>query len=229
MARVKYSVLLSDVSGSVGRATFQKYAGGSTLRNKPIPRKQNTTFQAEARNYVSQVQTSWAGLTSDQQASWSSFTGFVSTFQKNNQKVLLSGFALFLKYNLIRLHAGLAILTSFSYTPLAVLPTSIGIVVSGGAMSISFDEDFIVATSFILVKFSPVKSNPTLTFKNRLRVIPLPVTYPSGQSEWDITSAYSERFGLIPSPGDKILGSVTFFSTVAPIIYKEDIQIITIT
>lgn len=229
MARVKFSAIISDISGSVGAGTFQRYRGGSVLRNKPLPLNVRSGRQSASRNYVKQVQQAWADLTLDQQAEWASFVTFTPTFQKHNGNVIVTGYALFLKYNLIRLHAGLDLTSSFTYTPLDYLPTNFILDITGAVFSVGFDEDFYDDVSYILLKLSPVKPNPTFSYRSRLRVIALPYTGPVGQSSWDITSTYTDIFGYIPEVGDQLLASVIFFSSVAPIIGKEEFSIKTVT
>lgn len=228
MARVKFSALLSEVNGSVGAGCFQKYRGGSSLRNKPFPLGSLSQRQTTARVYVKQVQAAWAALTLAEQAEWGNFLSFNPCYQRHNSKVIVSGYCLFLKYNLLRLHAGLDILSSFTYTPLVYLPTEFSIVRAGAVFTVGFQEDFYDDVSYILLKLSPVKNNPTFSFKSRLRVIQLPYTGPAGQSQWDITDTYSDIFGYVPDSDDIMLASVLFFSAVAPIMGKEEFSIKTV-
>lgn len=229
MARVKFSVLLSEVNGSVGSATFQRSRGGSILRNKPLPTKTRSVSQLNARQIMNSVQQAWSGLTLAQQNQWTSFNSFVPSYQKNNQNFIISGFALFLKYNLIRMHAGFSILTSFEYTSLAPLILDPVVTLAGGALTLGLQEDISDDVSYVLFKASPVKNNITFSFKKRLRVILLPYTGPAGQSSWDISSDYVSLFGKLPVATEQILISIIHFSMVAPIIGKTELYINTVT
>jgi hypothetical protein len=216
MAIVKFSSVISDVRGSVGRLTFQKFAGGTSIRNKPSQRKNASSSQRNSRVLVTRVQLAWAALTVSQQAEWSAFVAFSAEFQRRNNKVLLSGYQLFLKYNLIRLHAGQVILNTVSYDPLdRVVPTPI-LRVDVGDLGIDFSENFPATTSYLLIKITPVLQQYNNSSFNRLRV--MPVEYISVPGDvWGIGEGYIDTFGALPAIGDRVLLQMQNFSLTSPI------------
>jgi len=227
MARVKFSSIISDVSGSVGQVTFQRFYGGSMIRNKPIPRGSITEFQQSSRNFIVQVQAAWSSLTSAQQQAWSNFLSYFPQYQSRAKKVLLSGYQLFLKYNLLRLHAGLSILTSISYVPLTFQIPDYELTLDGTDLYFLFDSAFNPAVSNLLIKISPVRLNPTLTLRPRMRVVQVQ-SYQSGNTAWYVDQSYLAKFGVLPSIDDQVLLSFTHFSALCPIIYAPIISVISI-
>lgn len=115
MARIRYSGLVQDISGSIGGTTFQRNAFGSTIRSKPTPVKSLTASQQASRVYMSQCITLWNGLSVANRALWDRAVSYYIVFSKFNKTSLLTGRALFIKYNLIRLRAGLSVMTTFDY------------------------------------------------------------------------------------------------------------------
>jgi len=227
MARVKFSSIVTDVSGSVGQACFQKYSGGTSLRNKPFPRSSYASAQYLTKSYISLVQNTWASLTSEQQSSWDSFISFVPHYQHKNHKVQLTGFTLFLKYNLIRLHTNLDILTSFNFTPFSIDYPLFNVVNVADVFLLLLSQAIDPAVGALNIKMSPVKKNPTPAFKSRLRVINPDSIDVTGYL-YTFTDAYSSRFGYIPQIGDKFLMSFTLFSVTNPIILSPAIYVVTV-
>lgn len=221
MARVKFSAIISRVSGSVGQGCFQAYKGGNTLRNKPLPIKSPTEFQTLSRTYVRQVQIAWAALSENEQKQWNSFLSFVPAFQKKEQTVLLSGYQLFLKYNLIRLHAGFDILSTFNYSSLDDNTLSFDLGIDSGQLAIKFDEGFDSDYNNFLVKISPPFTTPSIAKQNRLRVIDHVHYFSGDYKNYVLKTGYERVFGTQPSVGQFVLVSITYFSTVNPIFYKE--------
>lgn len=221
MARVKFSAVISEVRGSVGSGTFQNFKGGTILRNKPIPKQTWTLDNYYSRLFTQLAQQAWAGLTADEQANWNSFLDFAPAYQKNNKYVQLSGFNLFLKYNILRQHCGFAILTTFDYESLASLNLVPSIYLDTGVLYVNFNQVFSSDTSFILFKLSPVLKTPNASKRSRLRKIPLGSFTPPGVDTFNITSYYFDRYGVVPADGDKLLCGITFMSAVAPIVEKE--------
>jgi hypothetical protein len=221
MARIKFSALVSSVRGSVGSGTFQGYAGGFSLRNKPIPGKSPTSDQMLSRLYVAQVQAAWSALSPANQALWHNFVSFVPAFQKFNRNVQLSGFTLFLKYNLIRLHAGFDILSAFSFSGLEPKIFTVTLVKDGpevnANLAFTIDSDI----DWVLFKMSPVFSSASFSKKNRLRVIPIEPIQAIGVSTFRVDDHYLAKFGINLAVDDMVVCSIVHFSTVSPVMSSE--------
>jgi hypothetical protein len=219
MARVKFGSVISEVSGSIAGVTFQKYYGGSSIRKKPLPSKSASQSQVIARNFVAQVQQSWASLTDAQRQSWSSFLSYAPAFQSNNKKVVLKGYSLFLKYNLLRLHAGFTILTAISYAPLDLIIPEWSLTLDEGTSEFYFyfDSGVDPASYGLLIKASPSRLNPSLSSLSRMRVMAVQ-SYGVAYDTYRIDNAFEAIFGVLPSIGDKLLVEMTLFLISAPII-----------
>ena len=101
MARVAFSAILNSVQGSVGGSVFQKNRSGFTLKNKSVNVNKNSSKQNSARRYLSELIIAWQGLSDTNKNLWENFSNFHPVLNKNNVNVNLTGYQLFLKYNLI--------------------------------------------------------------------------------------------------------------------------------
>jgi hypothetical protein len=229
MARVKLSAILSEISGSVGAATFQKNQCGTILRNKPVPRTFFTQESYYSKLFVQLAQQAWAALSSSEQESWNSFLNYNPSFQRKNSNILLSGFNLFLRYNLLRQRIGQSILSSFTYSPLLAVDLTPTIGYAGGVLYLNFTTAFRNDVSVILFKISPVLKNPGPSYRTKLKVLPISSFTPPGVLQYNIMSTYYDKFGVLPLAGESVLCGVTLISAVAPIVNKEMYFPVTVT
>jgi hypothetical protein len=96
---------------------MQRSQAGYSLRVKPFPRKTASEAQVSKRSYVLQVQNAWHSLTSQQQSAWESFSSYAPSYCKKNSNVLLRGYTLFLRHNLLLMNANASLLSIIQYMP----------------------------------------------------------------------------------------------------------------
>ena len=125
MARIKYGPLISDIAGSVGGSTFQRSASGNTLRNKPIPIHTTSGSQLQVRQYMKMAHAAWLAMEITERQQWNQFVNYSTPKIKHDRAVIMSGHNLYLKYQVARLMAGLAIQDTFN-----IFPFQTGIILS---------------------------------------------------------------------------------------------------
>ena len=215
MARVKFSGLISDISGSVGGSTFQKSIYGSTLRNKPLPIHKRTPSQEVIRGYLQQLHAAWRSLTSSQRVQWNQFINFSNQTIRRDSGVLLTGHDLFLKYNLAKLMIGDSILTVPTYVSMPEVPIEagdIGVdpVAMGWELSGPYDENSV----FFLLKLSTPRLSSRSFSPCGLRWIPCDY---NGGAAIELYPAYPDIFGAVPPPDIYLHFTLQWFSRVSPI------------
>ena len=218
MARIKFNPIISDISGSVGNATFQRSLGGTILKTKSFVKPKNTIFQVFQQNNMILVQQAWTDLTADEQALWNNFAIYkpVKTFY--NKSKTLSGFNLFLKYNLIRLTCGLAILDApvFSiFTDGLVDPI---IDINGVNLYLNWQESFNPSVRWFLFKISDIVNSSVLNIGSKVRVFKIP---PSTESSYNIAALFLQFYGKFPVDGDIVYIKYIIFDTTTPIMFPE--------
>jgi hypothetical protein len=106
MARVKYGSLVTNIRGSIGGTTFQNNKYGFTAKNKGLPSSAGTTSQMQIRRNMLLVTNYWGQITEYQRSTWNAFAISHPQPIKSDSLIMLSGYALFLKYNLLMLSSG---------------------------------------------------------------------------------------------------------------------------
>lgn len=224
MARIKFSALVSSIAGSVGGGTLQQNRYGFTLRNKPIPTNRRSANQTAVRTVIGYLQGQWQSLSYDQRDRWNEFSHYSPTFSRNSRDRLISGHALFLKYNSVRMMIGESALLSFDYsiTPNVVrnpvffrnsteIPgiDSLMVFMSGGI-------DLSYANFLIRISDAFVSSKSKAISKARVCQ-----TVQVDSEVYDLTDSYLEIFPGLPAVGSQVWGEVTIINMQCPIIYSK--------
>lgn len=203
MAKVKYSALVSEMSGKLNGSVLAKNRSGSYIRTKITPVNPQTVAQTAVRNRLSAMSQAWKGLTENQRSAWNSS---VEDWQKTNifgDTVKPSGQNLFVGVNANVLNAGGSQLTN--------PPVKVGVT---ALTSLSFAFDTVAGTADLTFAPTPVPANTVLVveatapmsagksyMKNMFRQVQ--VVAPAGTSPEDIFAAYTTKFGSV-LPGQKI-------------------------
>lgn len=226
MARIKYGPIISDISGSIGSATFQKSLYGNTLRNKPRPHKNATQTQLNVRGLMIQCQYGWKALSVASRRQWDQFIAFSGQSINRDRGILLTGHTLYLKYNLARLLHGLTLLNSLAYKSAPLWPAVSSIQVDGNIMYCNYSGNIttlnIWPTFFISPRRPASQSFSKAGLRNLLQT-----------SDTDTTSVYDANYSVIFGrdlvAGDIVHVKIQFWSRVTPILSSVQTGIFTVT
>lgn len=86
MAVITTSGLVSDIRGSIAGNTFQRSAGGLTVRKKPMPVGRGSNQQLAQRSIIAQLNFLWNNLSDADRQVWSSFAIFNNGASKTNRQ-----------------------------------------------------------------------------------------------------------------------------------------------
>jgi len=227
MARVTLSPFFTSIQGSVGNATFQKSQGGYILRTKPLAPASLSESQYRAKRYLRLVQKAWYDLSDTNRNKYINYVKLRPALMRKNRSLHLSPYNLFLRYNLIRLHAGLDILESiyFDYSLDPFLEPSID--TDGFELYFYFPGCFCYTNKCGLWKLSsPVRKTHYNNF-SKLRVFPV-----SDKNECDyieIHEQYLKTFHKMPEVGDTIFCSYLLFHRLAPLFLSTQFEYLVVT
>ena len=225
MARIKYSGLITNISGSIGGTTFQTGRSGTIIRNKPIPVQPRSSYQLSIRSIMLRVQQTWQHLSVTTRDQWNKYIAYSMQTTRLNKSITLSGHALFLKYQTIRLLAGYSMLTDLAYSPLPLHPEPIEIIIDNGHIYFNFDDDVTHTALFFLLKLSrPLSATNYFKF-NSLRY--MQVT-PATSDTFIVDTSYLAHYGVFPTDIYKVHYSLTWFSVVSPFISKPQVGILNV-
>lgn len=214
MAHVRYSNIITDISGSVGGATFQKNLYGNTLRSRPSPIKTPSANQLKIRQYMQQCHYKWRTMSQAERNLWNSFILYSNPTTKHNTTVLLTGHDLFIKYNIHRLLRAIPIITTFQYITMPQIPTDFNLKVSAGVFSATFNTDFITTDLNVTIKLSSPRINSLQFSYKGLRNISYNVL---SVVQIDLTGSYASIFANLPSVSDYLHYSIQFWHLNSPI------------
>lgn len=195
--KIKYSALVSDVSGKLNGSVAARNLGGNYLRNKITPLNPQTAYQMARRGAFGSVAGLWRGLTFAQVTAWN---GAAKEFPYTDQfgdTRYLSGFSLHQKLN--------TNLSLISRPALADPPVPMEIP-QGEVLSVVFQNDtetFNVTAGFAnepipgFVAIYATKGMPVgkSFVKNEYRLI----TIASSPTTGNFYDAFVLRFGVPPT------------------------------
>jgi hypothetical protein len=214
MASIKLAPLLTEIRGSVGSLTFQRNKFGITLRQKPITRNQCTPAQQKIKVWVKYIQAAWIALTDAQRKQWGDYINYSQASQLRSNNILVSGYNLYLKYQLFRLMAGISLLSTIAYTPLTGMPNFSEFCIVSDQLYIVFDEQVDSSKHFfILFCSSPRRSSQRFSHKG-LRWMYIE---PQVSQDMFFHDSYISAFGVLPAVNDILHYTLQWFSIVAPI------------
>lgn len=142
---MKYkSQILTQASGSVGGLTFSRNAGGAYTRGRSVPTNPNTPAQQAVKAFLSNLSQQWTSLlTVAQRAAWEAYAQAVPVKDTLGEERPISGNAMFIRCNMPRLVAGLALVAAgpTTYTLAGLTPPSIvSATGSSGIISVSYSN-----------------------------------------------------------------------------------------
>lgn len=216
MARIKLGPLVTDISGSIGGMTIQRNRFGMSMRAKPLPLYSETPSQYNVRAKIKSLQHSWQALSDAERLQWNRFPDYSGATIRRDNSILISGQALYLKYQLFRLLCSMSLLTEISYIPLPILYTPVKIAVVGGTdWYLNFSGTVVVSLYYFVCKLT-IPRNENQVFNARgLRFMPFGFT---GLINYPLDPPYIDAFGALPPVDSFIHYSIQYFGVDSPMV-----------
>lgn len=220
MARVEYGALVTGLHGAVGGTVFQGSSKGNIARNKGIQQLLLSERQQAAKRHMLEVTQLWSASA---QAVRDDYNTFAATYPQYDRKTgtrQLSGYEVWLMYNLFLLSVGLPIKTSIDIQAL-VLPT-INPIVANTAGNFFLDIQDSASepdARWAIFMSRPLRGGITNP-GSQLRFV---VFMPTDLGPTDIGIYYVNVFGTLPVDGDIIFISAKPFGYVSPYIYARQL------
>lgn len=213
MARVRLSPLFSSISGKVGSSIFQATSKGQVLKQRQSYAKNPTQLQVYSLIRTAQVVNAWKNMSSANRALWREYVSIKDTTAKSGDKRILSDYQLFLKYNLIRLAAGLSILESITLSRVVTPLTEILLEIIDGSVEIFVDPDLNLSNMYFLLKMSEPLKDPNTLHSRSLKVIDWSVV---SAGNYKVNAGYESKYYTLPVQDDRVIISMLVFNIKAP-------------
>jgi hypothetical protein len=220
MARVLFSSIINDISGSVGNCTFQRNSYGNTLRNKPLPSRFATPAQQGVRSNMALITQSWRNLTPQVQQQYNQYVNFSKDTAWNNSNSVLSGYNLFCKWRFYLLQAGLSLPENVIYANLERYTLDPYLRLTSGNLNLSPYPSGSATNCRVACYASAAyafKSSGSYRPRKYLKTIDLT------NSTENLDAEYIATYGILPVTFSQIDMSFIVFAIDTPIIFAEQL------
>ncbi|GAI13344.1 unnamed protein product [marine sediment metagenome] len=172
MALVKFGPGIVDARGSVGGVVFSKNSTSHYMRARTIPVNPNTEWQDQIRSAMANLCDQWSQiLDAAARTAWELYASRVTVKNKLGEAINISGFNHFLRSNIPRVQAGVAVITAGpTVWQLPAQDDDFAIVADETAQTIEFTFNEALAwakvTGAYMFKYQGVPQNPQRNFFN---------------------------------------------------------------
>jgi hypothetical protein len=209
MARITYSALIENISGSIAGTTFQSNKYGFTVKKKPnivVPR---SPTQQRQQKYMSLAVSAWKSLTASQRTDWDTWAATYPQYAHNNPTSVLSGYAVFVKVHILRFMANLSVLPGPTYTSYAEDTLTYSVFRYSYYFSVTLNSTNESENWYINFSLSRPFAPTQAYIGTKIRYID---SYKNLSDDYDISPAYTALYGALPSVGDLVALQTLLFA-----------------
>lgn len=216
MARIQLSGLVSDISGSIGGTTYQKFRNGHIAKSKAVQPKANTRFRNEFVMVSSTIAKAWQSLSSSQRNDWTSYAAFRNQIKGTRFPRLQTGFDLFRAINFWYFIGTDTIFTDPVFTLYDKTELSITTVEGNPNYQVNLNRPLDASSEFGILKMTCAVRESTSNAGTHLKVVKI-VT--SNDMFFQFEDGSINRFGRVPETGQKVFASVSCMSFATGFMY----------
>lgn len=213
MARIVYSALVQSINGTIAGTTFQRNAYGHTIKKKPNIVNPNRLAQQPRKQAVQYVSQQWAAMTAAQRTAWNNQAVTYPVPSRLNPNANLSGHALWLRANLLLQLIGGGVITNITVPAQSVITPGDPIIQRVGATLTYFDDTAsslanVYAMGYLsgIVKLTQTYDRSRARFCGFFNI--------AGTDHVDVTTAYTQLFGVLPVIGQSVFLKRIYFNAV---------------
>lgn len=221
-ARIKTSVLLSDLRGKEGNVVFQKSRSGLISREKVNPSNPRTADQQANRALLASVSSGWGGLGDEKRKLWDSAVDSYARTNVFGDSYRPTGKNLFTQLNKNRINAGFALIDTVpdkeTYTPVGLSEVEISI----GDQEIAIASSLPSVGQKIVYRATASLSQGTGFYKGKYRQFAVSASN-TPLTALALYSAYVAKFGT-PTVGANISFELLFVGESGLLSLAENIK-----
>lgn len=192
----KVNLIDGPRSGSIGGATYSHNKGLAYVRRRSIPTNPNSIKQQAARQILSALSASWAGLSSANQTAWTDWASINTILDTLGQSIQLSGQQAYIQLNSRVVGAGgTAVATPPVGTGPTGLVTATAVATAPGTIAVTYTPTPMAAGQKLVVWAtlpSTAGRNPNI---NQARLIGYSAA--AAASPQSVTSPYTATAGQV--------------------------------
>lgn len=197
MAKIKYSALVTGMRNKLNGSVASRNRYGDYWRNKTTPVNPRSNFQQNVRAMMAANSRTWRSLPPEARASWNNAAPSRPFTDIWGDKLIYSGFNLFMKVNQMLLNYGLAVMaTAPPNEPSPIDIGGIAVSATGGLVTIQPTVEPPIPQKLIVYAAANYSAGKSYTKNLQKFIVALDdtTTYP-----YDITPLIQQRFGLLTS------------------------------
>lgn len=196
MAKIKFSVAISDARGKVGGNVFSRNKAGAYLRTFVKPTNPSTPAQQVIRNRVQSLVTSWRALTDPIRLAWNNAAQNFPQTNKMGETFYLTGQQLFTKFNSNLLAGGEAVSSAAPMNSTQSVIAITDLTVSTGVFDVTIDVATIPATTFVTARATDgISAGRSNAFRSQYRQVGEAPT--AAANVIDLATDFEAVFGAI--------------------------------
>lgn len=195
MAKFTSGIGFGQASGSVAGSTYSRNRFGPYIRNRAVPVNPSTVRQLAVRARFGNLTQTWRALTAAQRLEWNTQAPNYTLVNSLGEQYTPSGFNLYLKSNMVRVAAGLAVAsTPPAQQTQAVITSASATAVGGtGVVTVTFAPAIVASSFYLLRATAPMSAGKT--FFNRSQFKDLGFLDSTDTSPYVATTDYAAVFG----------------------------------
>ena len=197
MAKVKFSALVSGMSGKLNGSVLYRGPAGDIIRTKVTPSNPQTPAQLAARSLLTALSQQWRALTVAERTAWNAITENFPSVDVFGDQRIPSGQQLFIGINTNITNAGGVVITSPPAPVGAEATGALGLTATEAldVFTVAFGNTPVPADHAMLLEATGGKSAGISNFTSFFRVID---TVAAAQASPELASAaYVAKFGSI--------------------------------
>ena len=201
MALVKPSGTISDIRGKLGGTIFANSGAGLVVRSFTSPVNRNTIRQNNQRIIINSLQQEWKLLTNAQRACWRNWIQLNPIQQNNFNRLPINAQQAFIKVNVPRRLYGHNIIKDPVFIPFLYPSLTFSMSLVGGVLFLdstrALDNTREFIELFCTVVLPQSVNSPGTIFRSLLFAT-------ANSNAQDVSTAYTDVFGILPVVGQKI-------------------------
>ncbi len=194
MALIELGPLVSNIAGSIGGATYQRYKNGHIVRTKPNPILRRGEFTNSPRSRMQEAARDWQTLSIPDQGSFRTWANAQVWLDKFGNVTTLAPFNAYIMLNMNAVQTGIGAVTNagavVAITAIATFKATLDWATSG--LDVSWTSGAIPGSEIWILECSPPLSPGIDNPREAYRVIEV---FDAAQtSPQDVTAAFEARY-----------------------------------
>lgn len=208
MAKVKFSAMISGMSGKLNGSVFARNRGGDYLRTKVTPSNPQTAAQSAVRSVFGSLSQAWRSLTEAQRTAWRSVVDQWQSTDVFGDLKSPSGSNLYVRLNVNAQKVNAAPINEPPNPRGVPSPIGVSLVLdaAGGTVTINSSVEPGAPSLRLLIEATPAVSAGINNANTKFRI--LSVNQVGLGVSYDLSAAYAAKFGGF-SAGQKVFARVS--------------------